>query len=770
MKQSFINFIIRSPKKSIFFSILFILSSIFGYLNIQSDFSYKVWYDRDNPGLNQFKEFESKFGNDDNIMVSVHSKDGIFNAKTLNLIKKLSEELNLVQDILRVDSILDYPEIKSYQDDIKIDSFINEEEINNLSEQDFERIKNKAISDESLKNWFVSEDGTLSVLTATMRPGFEDPPPYVEIDRKIEKLLAKYSNENISLYRAGAVTITRFYKDATYRDVYVVVPLVIFIFILILFYLYRSFYCVLLTFILLTLSDFMMIGYSFMLGFKINTLSSASPTILLTVAMADAIHLLTSFFIGLEKFNNKEEAIRYSLDKNYYPTLLTTLTTSLGFLSFGIAGILPIAWMGIGVAIGVVCAWILSYTLFAPLLLLGFKVSKQVTIKQQSFQLTGLSQFVIGNAKLIVLLGCIIMGWGIYFGSKLEINMEPLSQFKDNHYLVKTSKFLKTKLGAVNTFEIMINSPEEDGIKDPMFLKKIEDFQAWLVSQPKVTTSTSILNILKNINKALNSDDTNFHKIPDTKKQVAEELLLYQFSVPEGKDITNLTSIRNDSLRILGRWDIESSKDGLKIIDDIKLKLDRLGLDGTVTGKSPLIFGLVSEIVRTLGSSFLMAVVCIGLMLIIILKSVRLGLLSLVPNILPIIAGAAVFYFIGSGIDLGVVLVASVCLGIAVDDSIHFLFEYKKNKEKGLSIEDNFTNIYNYTLPSLSFTTFLLFIGFASFFMADYIPNVKFGLMTALILLMALISDIFFLPAVLYLAERDKGKVFSTQKNKELIK
>ncbi len=767
MKQTFLNFIISSPKKSIFFSILFILTSLIGYFNIQSDFTYQVWYDQDNPGLNQFKEFESKFGNDDTILISIHSKNGIFNTQTLNKIKKLSQELNLVQDILRVDSILDYPEIKSLDNDIIIDSFIDEEKINDLNEIEFEKIKSKAIKDDNIKNWFVSEDGTLSVLTATMRPGFDNPPPYVEIDRKIEALLQSYSDDNISLYRAGAVTLTRFYKDATFRDISVVVPTVIGIFILILFYLYRSYYCVLLTFSLLILSDVMMMGYSFLLGFKINTLSSASPTVLLTVAMADAIHILTCFFIGLEKFENKEEALKYSLDKNYYPTLLTTLTTAVGFLSFGIAEIVPIAWMGIGVAIGVVCAWVLSFTLFAPLLLLGFKVKKKVDAKQQSFQLASLSQFITENAKLIVLLGCILMGWGLYFGSKLEINMEPMSQFKDDHYLVRTSKFIKSKLGAVNSFEIMINTPEEDGIKDPVFLNKIQEFQSWLESQPKVTNTTSILNILKNINKALNSDDMKFHKIPDTKKQVAEELLLYQFSVPEGKDITNLTSIKNDSLRIQGRWDINSSKEGLKITDDIRLKLGRLGLDGTVTGKSPLMFGLVSAIVKTLGSSFLMAVICIGIMLIIILKSIRMGLVSLIPNLLPIIIGAAVFYFIGSDIDLGVVLVASVCLGIAVDDSIHFLFQYKKNKESGLSIEDNFTNIFNYTLPSLTFTTFLLFIGFGSFFLADYIPNLKFGLMTALILLLALLADIFFLPAVLYLADKEKEPAFSTEKSKQ---
>ncbi len=766
MKQSFINFIISSPKKSIILSLVFILTSLTGFFSIQSDFTYQVWYDQDNPGLNQFKEFESKFGNDDNILISIHSKSGIFNAKTLKTIKKLSEELSLVQDVLRVDSILDFPEIKSFKDDIKISSFIDEDKLDELSQQDFDEIKNKAVNDKNLKNWFVSEDGTLSVLTATMRPGFDNPPPYIEIDKDIEKLLEKFSNDNLSLYRAGAVTLTRFYHDATFRDISVVVPTVIGIFILILFYLYRSYYCVLLTFFLLVLSDVMMLGYSFLLGFKVNTLSSASPTVLLTVAMADAIHLLTSFFIGLERFKDKQEAIRYSLDKNFYPTLLTTFTTAVGFLSFGIAEIVPIAWMGIGVAIGVVCAWVLSFTLFAPLLLIGFKVKDQVKTKQQSFNLVGLSEFVIGNAKLIVLLGCILMGWGIYFGSKLEINMEPLSQFKDSHYLVKTSNFLKSKLGALNSFEIMINTPEEDGIKDPIFLERIDKFQVWLESQPKITYSTSFLNILKNINKSLNSDKIEFHKIPETKGQVAEELLLYQFSVPEGKDMTNLTSIKNNSLRIQGRWDIVSSKEGLEIIDDIRLKLDRLGLDGTVTGKSPLIFGLVLEIVKTLGSSFLLAVICIGIMLIIILKSLRLGLLSLIPNVLPIIMGSAVFYFIGSDIDLGVVLVASVCLGIAVDDSIHFLFEYKKNKESGMSIEDNFTNIFNYTLPSLSFTTFLLFIGFGSFLLADYIPNVKFGLMTALILLLALISDMLFLPAVLYLADKEKKPVLSIETNK----
>ncbi len=756
MKNKIVNFIIENPLKAFIFSWLFIATSLPGYFYAASDYSYKVWYADDNPNLAEFKEFESKFGSDDNILISLHSKKGIFNKETLQQVKALSEKLWQVQDIIRVDSILDYPHVQSFENDIRIEPFIDADSLEDLVPQKLESIKEIAINDPNIKNWFISQDASLTVITATMRPGFDNPPPYAKIDKEIESLLKTFESDDIKLYRGGAVTMTRYNQEGTENDTKFILPMIMLIFVGIIFYLYRSLYCVLMTFGLLLLSDVMMIGFSFLLGFKVNTLAAAAPTVLLTVAMADAVHILTSFFIGLEKFDNSKKAIKYSLQKNFYPTLLTSITTSLGFLSFGIAEIIPISWMGIGISIGVICAWVLSYFCFAPMIVFRVKDLKKISRKKKkSFDLTWLASFVMKHAKSIVMISCVLMMTGVYLGSKLEVNLEPKKQFKDNHYIIQSGKFLETKLGALGSFEIMIKAQEEDGVKDPAFLRRVDSFQNWLESIEGVYQSTSIINILKKTHRSLNGDNDEFYKIPETKSAIAEELLLYQLSVPEGKDTTNLVSIKNDSMRINGRWKIDSSVEGLEIIKTIEDKLAEMKLNGLVTGKAPLTFGLVIEIVNTLGTSFFMALFFIGIVLVLVLKSVKLGLLALIPNVFPIALGAGCFYLIGAHIDLGMVLVGSVCLGIAVDDSIHFMFEYKRKKLEGATRKENFENLFAFTLPPLFFTTLILCLGFSSFVFASYIPNLKFGLMTALVLSFALIADVTLLPAVLYLTEKD---------------
>ena len=199
---------------------------------------------------------------------------------------------------------------------------------------------------------------------------------------------------------------------------------------------------------------------------------------------------------------------------------------------------------------------------------------------------------------------------------------------------------------------------------------------------------------------------------------------------------------------------LTDSKTSNLYFDRIQKEADKLGLDILITGKTPLFHALTPYIVKTFNDSFISALIFITIILIIALRSFSLGLLTLIPNVFPLILGAGVFYFTGYDVDMGTVLVASVCLGIAVDDSIHFLFEFKNYKEIGFDSKSAIEKIITTTFPALFMTTILICLGFGAFIFGSYVPNVKFGVSVACILMFALLADFIILPGILLLRKK----------------
>ena len=766
-KDSLIKNIQEHPKRYLLISLLLFFSTVPGLLLLKEDYSYRIWYSESDPLLQTFDEFEKKFGNDDNLIIGLYNEKGLYNPKSMQMLHNLTNDMWKVESIVRVDSLTNFDYVSTEGDEIDVAPLIDEDLISKYTQSDIDKLQLKINNHEFIEGNYISKDGKLAVVVAQIQPSYEKIADNTIITTQARELVKKYSDDNHELQITGTSVLTHMFKEATEEDIAMLLPFVYLIFTIVLWFIYRRKSGILIPYLIITVSILMMMGTSGLLGQKINALSGVAPNILLTVAIADTIHILTVYFFGLRQGFSNSEAVTYTLNKNFYPTLLTSITTAVGFFSFGNAKIGPIANMGISVGFGVFYAWLCTYMIVGPILQLMPKLSKRsnqqensildaeahikVTNKTKRFvNLIYKQRFLIVLTSIVMTIGAIVLA-----GKFLVVNLDPYTQFPYDHKFNKDNRKVEKHLGPLDNINFMIYAAGVDKAKDPDFLKTIEKFEIWLNEQDYISSTFSINDILKDLNKTLNGNSKSSYVIPETQEEIGQELLFYSMGLPPGRDLNNRISMNNDSVHLVANWSIHTSREANEKMEIIKAKGKELGLDMEITGKVPLFHDLTPYVVTSFLESFTLAFVLITTILIIVLKSWRLGFLALVPNLFPLIIGSAVYGMSGEYVDMASVLIASVCLGIAVDDSIHFLFEYKKYREINYSPSKTIELIFTNTAPSLINTTFIIVLGFGSFYFANYVPNAKFGVMVAIILTIALIADLILLPAILMLNEKE---------------
>lgn len=760
------NFIINNPYKCLILFGLLMIISIPGLFRLETNFTYKAWYNDNDPEVQAFNDFEKKFGNDDNIIVMITHESGVINNETIKITRELIDRVWKIKDIFRIESLFTFNQVKSVGDDLLVNPFIDPEQ-ESFTEDELSQIR-KNIKEDPLVNKYLVGRGQKSLaVQAFLRPAFKTPTDHALVTTSVMSVLSEYRKTypKHEFYLTGSATVVEAFKSGTINDIKLLTPILYTIFMIILWFRFRNVSSLIMTFSVITLSTLLMfslMGYSL---FQINTMSAACLTILLTVAISDAVHILSSYKYGISKFKNPYKAVQYSLEKNFYPTLLTSLTTAYGFASFGGAKVKPIATMGLSVAGGVILAWIVTYFFLGPMLLIiGRKqirsVDEEDTPDENPQPSKKTLNYVtkINRYKYPILIITIISGiLGFYTSTKLVVDMNPVEQFKKDHRLVVAYNKIAQEMNFSSIIDMVVYTNDGEVIQEPTYMNKVDRFQTWLNEQDYINSSISILDILKRVNKSLNGDDPKFYSIPETRKAIAQQLLFYTLGLPQGQDLNDKMSIDNKSLRISFNWNAKNSQDSRKYFKVITQKAKDFGLRIKITGKTPLFHELTPYVVKTFFESFIIAFIGITIIMIFALQSFKLGFLALVPNIFPLIIGAAIYQMFGQTVDMGTVIIASVCLGIAVDDSIHFLFEYQKYSRMGHDSFKSIANIVTTTFSSLFLTTLLITVGFSSFVVGNYIPNVKFGVMVAIILVIALIADFVILPAILLITERKKS-------------
>ncbi|MFT7580648.1 MAG: putative RND superfamily exporter protein [Myxococcota bacterium] len=669
-----------------------------------------------------------------------------------------------VSSVMRVDSLTNFNWIHAEEDDLFVEPLLVPEDGDALTPEFLASRKKVALEHDTLPGRLVSEDGKTGLIMAQLVPGIDAPSNYEVIVNDVRAALAEFDEAKGDhvFHLIGQPVISNSFRESAMGDLSLLTPIVLLLTVLFLIGIFRRVSGVLLPLVVIGTTVIGSMTLSGWLGFSINNMTAIIPQILLAIAVADAVHVLTTMFRALDKGADRKTAARHALKKNFLPTLVTSISTAVGFLSFSTAAVEPIAQMGIITGLGTLFAWLMTYFVMGPLMvLLPLKeredASANVDLQTASERGNAIASWLRGNRKPIIVSALVLLAGGSVLLAQTEVNSDPLTYFPEGSELNLASTFMEENLGGAIAIEFVIDSTVEDGWKDPVFLGKAEVFQSYLDGLPWTTSTNSIIDIVKSMHRSFNGDDQAFYTLPDSRAANAQLFLLYTSSLPTGMNVNDRVSLKQDAIRMTAMWNIHDSNRVLAAIQAAEAKGKELGINVEATGKMPIWQRMNPYVVEAFVTSILLAVLLMTLLLIMVFRSFKLGLMAMIPNLAPLIIGGALLVLVGKSLDIGTVIIFSVCLGIAVDDTVHFLSAFHRLTKEGHSPHEAVARIFTHTMPALVFTTIILVVGFGVFVFAQFIPNQFFGIMVAFILSLALLTDAALLPALL-LSGKDPDK------------
>lgn len=733
--------------------------------HLQFEGSYRIWFGEESTILKQYDNFRAVFGNDDALLIMFKDENGVFNPKALGVIERITEALWQTRDIARVDSLTNYQYVHSdpeYPDDVLVEDFI--EDPASLTPEALAEKARIAGSEEMIIGRIVSADLKTTMIAARLTPkAGDDPEVSARLKAAGEAIVAKEAASGYDFHIGGGPVLNMAFINLGEHDAATFTPIVLLIAMALLWLIFRRPSGMLLSLSVVVFTFLIVLAVQVLLGFKLNNFTANLPVFVVAIGIADAMHLFWIYLLGRRNGMDNREAIRFSVHKNFLPTLLTSLTTAVGFASLAISHVIPVKTLGIATASAALLAFVLTI-LFVPALLsiLNIKVKTNAVTanpdrEHDPFSLS-LTRFIMKNDRTILLGSLFIftmLGIGI---ALVKVDSNTVRYFKPHVPFRETVTFVQENLTGPMAYEVVIDSGKKDGIKDPDFMKTADRFaQAFKARYPDVRHTTSLVDVVKKFNEVLNFSKS----VPDDQNLIAQYLLLYSLSLPQGMEINDRMDIDEQRLRLTASVNIVNTSLDLEMIEWAEKWWEQTPYRARVNGQAQMFAHMQHDVTDTLIESILLAIAAVSLMMLLIFRNLRMIPLFIIPNILPIVLVVGVMGWLGITIDLGVAVSGAIIIGVAVDDTIHFLVKYREARARGESLEDALAYVYHFAGKAIVFTTLILSSAFMIFTLSDFVPNINFGIVTATALLIAVAVDLVMLPAWLSLADRGKRSLIS---------
>ena len=732
-----------------------------GGKNLGFDTNYRIFFAEGNPQLEAFDTLQETYTKTDNILFMLIPEDGdVFDKDTMSLAYELTEAGWQLPFTSRVDSLSNYQHTTADEEELVVEDLILETE--DLTAERLAYIKSVSINEPLLRQRLISPEGHVTAVNVTVRLPQKDATEtqiLVQEARKLrDEFKAKYPNIDIKL--TGMVMMSNAFAEASMEDMSTLMPIMFMVVLITLAVLLRSFSGTLNTLLVIILSIMSAMGLAGWFGAVISPPVASAPTIILTMAVADAVHLLVTMQQNMRRGMNKHEAIIDSVRINFMPVLITSVTTAIGFLTMNFSEAPPFHTLGNVVAMGVFIAFVLSVT-FLPALaaILPMKVAAKAEGESHSTAMDKLADFVIAKRKLLFVSTIILTIGLVAMIPRNEVNDNFVEYFDKSVDFRVASDYGNENLISVYNIEYSLAVKEKGGISEPQFLADSDRFANWLRSQPEVQHVNTITDTFKRLNKSMHADDPTWYKLPDERELAAQYLLLYELSLPFGLDLNDQINTDKNSTRIVATFENQSSQGMLKLETRVKAWLDKEVPYMEVYGASPgLMFAHIgTRNVNSMVGGTMLALVLISFILVVALRSFKFGLLSLAPNLIPAGLAFGLWAVFNGEIGMSLATAAGMTLGIVVDDTVHFLSKYlRARREKGYTPEQAVRYAFHTVAVALWVTTIVLCCGFGVLIFSTFKMNADMGLMTAMTLAIALIVDFLFLPALLLKVDKDK--------------
>lgn len=730
------------------------------HLNFRSD--YRMFFSDDNPQLIAFDKLQNTFSKSDNILFVLAPDQGeVFTPAVLKAVETLTDMAWKIPYAIRVDSITNFQHSEAIEDNLSVRSLVDKAE--ELSQSEAYLLKNIALNEPLLVNRLISPSGSATGINVTVQiPENEQskklPLAVSEARHIVDTIQAILPDADIQL--TGSVMMDNAFGEASEQDGQILIPLMITIVVITLWMLLRSFIGMLLTVLVIGFSIVVALGLAGWMNIDLSPTSVAAPNIILTLAVADCVHLLSGFYRRARSGTDKATAIIDSLRGNFKPVLLTSVTTAIGFLSMNSSDAPPFRDLGNITAIGVGAAFLLAIT-FLPALMSVLPLSKRCPVEKKTDWMHRFTSFLIRRKNGILLNSTVVIVALIAFIPSIELNDEFVKYFDQSIDFRTATDFATDNLTGIYYIDYVVDSGTSAGVSDPIYMTRLDGFARWLRNQPETLHVFSITDIIKRLNRNMHGDDPAYYRLPNNRGLTAQYLFLYEMSLPFGLDLNDRIDVDKSATRLTATLKNLSSRQVLDLEHRAQTWLEQNSFDSKTsygTGTTIMFAHIGQRNIRAMLTGTVIALLLISFILIIALHSIKIGIISLIPNLVP---AAMAFGFWGAvvgQVGLAVSVVAAMTLGIVVDDTVHFLTHYLHGKRKlNLSTHNAVQYAFTNVGVALITTSFVLVAGFSVLAFSSFEINSSMGLLTAIAILFALVADFLFLPSLLLKIEEIKN-------------
>ncbi len=763
MAREYSQFILRYRWLVVALSVIWIAIMGAGAQHLTFTNDYRVFFGDDNPQLMAFEYLQDTYAKNDNAMFVLVPKDGeVFTRETLGAVAWLTERAWQTPYSTRVESITNYQHTSADGDDLLVEDLAYDAA--SLGDDDLRRIREIALNEPVLVNRLISPRAHVTGVNITVElPGVDPIVENPEVVDFVRALRAEFEQKypDIEVKLTGIVMMNQAFPEASQYDMSTLFPLMLLLFVVVLFFWVRGFAGTLATFMIIIFSIVGAMGMAGWFGIALTPPSFSAIMIIPTMAIADSVHVLMNYVLARQQGESREAAMTDSIRINLQPVFLTSVTTAIGFLSMNFSDAPPFHDLGNIVAMGVMIAFVLSVT-FLPAVMMILPGRQTVAETASSRIMARFAEFVIAKRRKLLLgmgLGCLLL---ISFVPQNELNDNFVKYFSERIEFRRDADFASANLSGLYLIDYSLESGQDGGVSDPMFQQHVENFANWYRAQPEVIHVNVITDTFKRLNKSMHGDDPGWYRLPDMRDLAAQYLLLYEMSLPYGLDLNNQLNIDKSATRMTVMLYNMTTTTVLDLEDRAQAWLRENTPPGMhAAGASPTImFSHIGE--RNIKSMLLgttLALILISLILVFALRSIKIGLLSLIPNLIPAALAFGAWGIAVGQIGLALSVVTGMTLGIVVDDTVHFLSKYlRARRENSLGSEDAVRYAFNTVGLALVVTSLVLIAGFTVLTFSAFMLNSQMALMTAVTIVFAIVADFLLLPPLLMALDRKEHR------------
>ena len=789
--NSFGYFIYDNPIKVIVAVLILLAFPILNVPKIKMDTSTEGFMHPKDPVLITYNKFREQFGRDERVAIAIKS-DNIFTIDFLKKLRAIHKEIEEKVPFLdEVTSLYNVRNTRGEGDKLITDDLL---EPFPTTQKEVDSIKKRALASHFYRDLFISKDGKMTTIivetdayshegegnvsdeSAFEEEGaFEDDTPKKDVKKAhrafltdqensqlvhtILDIVKKYKKEGMEIYVAGSPSVMDALKIQMQQDMKKFTRVTILIIIIFLFLMFRRVTAVVYPLIVIILSLLVTVGTMALAGVAFKLPTQIVPSLLLAVSVGATVHILSIFFDRFNTTGNKRDSIAYTLKHSGVAIAMTSITTAIGVGSFSGSEVAPISDLGIFASLGVMVSLFLTLTLL-PALLSITKLNQKPKTKADRLDnlMAKLAIIPIRFYKQIIALSAILVIIALFASSKLELSHNPLFWFQPDDYNRISTQTIDKKMNGTVTIEAVIDTGVENGWNDPDRLARLNSLskklETYVDRYTHIGKVVSIATIVKETNRALHENQESYYTIPKDKNLVSQELLLFENSGSD--DLEDVVDSQFSKARVTIKLPWTDAVKAVGVVNYVEKELNSAFPKEKVevTGMIPLLINTFAGAVHSSVVSYFIAFIGITFMMILILGSVRIGLLSMIPNLSPIILGLLIMYIYNIPLDMFTLLIGSIAIGLAVDDTIHFMHNFRRyyieTKDSSRAIEQTFYT----TGKAMVITSVVLSLGFYSYMMAKMISVQNFGLLTGSVIIIALLADLLLAPSLMIIATK----------------